>query len=46
MKKADVNIDRITNRYGVQSLQDLSQEEAVEALRIMSKQINKKDDDK
>ena len=45
-KQASVDIDRITKRYSVQSLQDLSQEEAVEALRIISKQLNKKDDDK
>lgn len=45
-KQASVDIDRITNRYGVQSLQDLSQEEAVEALRIISKQLNKKEGDK
>tara|TARA_R100000773_G_C4215968_1_gene114714 strand:- start:866 stop:1456 length:591 start_codon:yes stop_codon:yes gene_type:complete len=45
-KQASIDIDRITNRYGVHSLKDLSQEEAVEALRIISKQLNKTDDDK
>ncbi len=43
-KEASIDIDRIKSRYGVHRLEDLSQEAAKEALRIISKQLNKKDD--
>jgi len=43
-KEASIDIDRINARYGVQRLQDLSQDAAKEALRIISKQLNAKDD--
>ena len=44
-KEASIDIDRINARYGVQRLQDLSQDAAKEALRIISKQLNAKDED-
>tara|TARA_B100001057_G_scaffold492121_1_gene583832 strand:- start:692 stop:1162 length:471 start_codon:yes stop_codon:yes gene_type:complete len=43
-KEASIDIDRINARYGVQRLQDLSQDAAKEALRIISKQLNAKDE--